>query len=993
MRPRSLTCLHGVFALLLLLAGALAVAAAPAERGFPLIQTYEPNLPEASTQFFDATRDSRGVLYFGNLNGVLVFDGAWWRRIEVGKATTAFRVKGGEGGRVGVGGVDEIGYLAPDGRGTLRYVSLLNLLPPGQRKLGQVLYLQPVARGFAFLTAQWLLVWDGTRVTTVATFPGDRPYAALFPVGPESYLWTRDGISRLHGTRLVPVPGGEAFRGRRVDQILPADGGLLVSVRGEGLFLLRDGKATPFAPAASRWTAAKRILSGIRLPDGRWALGSVVGGLLLLRPDGAVDQVIDTDAGLPDDFVSGIVADREGSLWLALNNGLARVEVASPLSVLDRRTGLRGETYSMARHRGALWAGTSAGLFTTAGAPLAAGTGNGSPVRLRAVPGVPPGVWSLLSAGEDLLVGAAFGAFQVRGTAASMVPGSDQSTTFVLAGSPADPDRIWLGREDGLAAIRRDGGGWHFEGKVEGFSSEVRTAIEGGDGTVWCGTLLDGVVGIQFPAAGPGLAKPRFRRVAASEGAGVFRIGHRILVVKDKQVLRLDESQGVLVKDPALAGLGAQADFSLLAEDAGGDLWMNSHPPVVARRRGAGWEPAPRSLIGVPGHGIEIIFTEPDGVVWLATDKGLIRNEGTARSPAAPLPSPLLARLTSGGALLFGGAPGVTPKTADLPPYLRHLRIEFAPLSFRAGLRYQTRLEPLDANWSAPTAEPFAELTRLPPGDYAFHVRTLGPNGEVGPETGWSFHVRSPWYQTPWALALWIGAALLAVWGYAWLRGRALRQRAARLEARVNEQTVELRRTVEELRRAHADLGAANARLEELSLRDELTGIANRRRLQQALVEEWSHTRQSIAFVLLDLDFFKRLNDTHGHLAGDLCLQSVASLLAAAARRNGGLAARYGGEEFAVLLPGIGLAGALKVAEQLREGIEALAIPNEAAPLRRITASFGVVALNPAPGQRHEDLIESADLALYRAKAEGKNRVCAGGVRSEAGGERTSPAA
>ena len=395
----------------------------------------------------------------------------------------------------------------------------------------------------------------------------------------------------------------------------------------------------------------------------------------------------------------------------------------------------------------------------------------------------------------------------------------------------------------------------------------------------------------------------------------------------------------------------------------------------------------------MPGRSIETLFTEPDGVVWLASDKGLIRYEGTVRSPATALPPPLLSRLTSSGALLFGGAPGVTPRTADLPPYLRHLRIEFAPLSFRAGLRYQTRLEPLDAGWSAPTAEPFAELTRLPPGDYAFHVRTLGPNGEVGPETGWSFHVRSPWYQTPWALALWIGAALLAVWGYAWLRGRALRQRAARLEARVNEQTVELRSTVEELRRAHADLGTANARLEELSLRDELTGIANRRRLQQALGEEWSHTRQSIAFVLLDLDFFKLLNDTQGHLAGDLCLQSVASLLAAAARRNGGMAARYGGEEFAVLLPGIGLTGALKVAEQLREGIEALAIPNESAPLKRVTASFGVVALTPAPGQRHEDLIEAADLALYRAKAEGKNRVCAGGVRSEAGGERTSPAA
>jgi diguanylate cyclase (GGDEF)-like protein len=96
-------------------------------------------------------------------------------------------------------------------------------------------------------------------------------------------------------------------------------------------------------------------------------------------------------------------------------------------------------------------------------------------------------------------------------------------------------------------------------------------------------------------------------------------------------------------------------------------------------------------------------------------------------------------------------------------------------------------------------------------------------------------------------------------------------------------------------------------------------------------------------------------------------------------RRTGDLVARYGGEEFAVLLPNTDLAGALQVAEQLREGIEALEISHDAAPQGRITASFGVAALTPEPGQRPEVLIETADLALYRAKTEGRNRVCAGG--------------
>jgi diguanylate cyclase (GGDEF)-like protein len=991
MRPRLLPRLPCALAVCLLLAYVLACAAAAgaapepprSERGFPLIQVYEPMLQGASPQSFDIVRDPRGVLYIGNIGGVLVYDGAWWQLIPIGKALTAYALASDAAGRVAVGGSDELGYLAPDAGGRLRYVSLVSLLPAGQRELGQILDVHPWGQGFAFLTIDRLLVWDGTRVVTAATFPSGRPFAQSFLIGDTLYVWSREmGLARLAGTRLQPVPGGEQFRGRRMDRILPADGGLLVSVRGEGLFLFRDGRATPFAPAASKWAVAGHVVEGQRLPDGRWALGTVLGGLLLLRPDGSVDQIIDTTVGLPDNFVTGLVTDREGSLWVALNNGLVRLQVASPLSVLDRRSGIEGSVYVLARHQGHLWAGTSAGLFTTA--PLAAtGTGAGDagsptgPVRLRAVPGVPASGWSLLSMGDDLLVGTAFGLFQVRGLDARLVAGTDDlRTVYALAPSKLEPGRVWLGTEAGLAAVRRDGAEWRFEGRAAGVSGEIRTLVEKA-GVVWCGRTVGRIAGWRIPAAR--LAAAPAREVAGSEGMSPYRIAGRILVPADGQVLRLDEAQGRLVKDPDLAALAGHGDFSFLAEDAAGNLWRSTLPPTVSLRQGAGWAPSPRTLVEVTAHDIEQILAEPDGVVWLATDKGLFRYEGVTLGQTAALPAPRLSSLTADeGTVLFGGAPGVAPKAADLPPYLRHLRIEFAPLSFRAGLRYQTRLEPLDARWSEPTAEPFAELTRLPPGDYTFHVRTLGPNGETGPGTSWSFHVQPPWYKAAWALALWVAAALLAVWVYGWLRGRTLHQRAARLEARVNEQTEALRHTVEELQRAHTNLASANARLEELSRRDELTGIANRRRLQQALAEEWSHTRQSIAFLLLDLDYFKRLNDTHGHLAGDLALQSAAGYVAEAARPHGGLAARYGGEELAVLLPGLGLDRALQVAEQLRAGIEALAIPNRDAPLGHLTASVGVAAMLPGVGQTPEGLIEAADLALYQAKDGGRNRVCAG---------------
>jgi diguanylate cyclase (GGDEF)-like protein len=996
MRPRSLKRPSGVLAGLLLLAASLGLPGvgrcASSERGFPLIQTYDPAIEDTDTQNFAITADSRGVIYIANGGGIVVYDGAWWRVIPLGKAVTAFAVAADSAGRVGVGGIDELGYLAPDRDGTLRYVSLTALLPPEQRAFGQVTSLHATANGFAFMTTRWLLVWDGTRITTVASFPDERPYADSFDVGPEIYLWTREGISRLAGKKLEPIPGGGAFRGRRVDVILPAEGGLLVSVRGEGLFLLRNGEAVPFAPAASRWATEKKLIEGYRLPDGRWALGSILGGFLLLRPDGEVDQVIDTAVGLPDDFVTGMVLDREGSLWLALNNGLARVEVVSPLSVIDRRAGLQGSIYGVARHQGALWVATSAGLFTTAG------DAGGQLLRMRAVPGLQPSVWSLLSVDGDLLAGTAFGIAVVRGASprvdprissirSQIIPGTEQQTAYVLSRSARNPNRAWVGSDDGISSIVREGTAWRFEGILQGTPREVRSVVEGADGVLWCGSTLDGVVRIEAFSGktGSSKARPRLRKVPGSEGAFLFQIGARILAVQDDRVLRLDEAQGKLIEDPSLAGLGGHGEADVIAQDAEGNLWRNSHPPSVAMRRGAAWET--HSLVEVPSRTITTVVTEPDGVVWLGGESGLFRYASLAQGQESVLPAPLLARITTrGDALLFGGAPGADPGIAELPPNVRRLRIDIAPLSYRAGLRYQTRLDPVDTDWSSPTAEPFAELTRLPPGSYTFHVRTAGPSGEVGPETAWSFSVGQLWYLTPWAVSLWLLVAAAAMIGYVQLRGRALRRRAATLEALVAEQTVELRRKVDDLNHAHAELAGANARLEELSLRDDLTGVANRRRFQQVLNEEWERSRrngQPLAFVLLDLDFFKLLNDTRGHREGDLCLQAVARCLDAGVRRPGDLVARYGGEEFAVLLPNTDPAGALQVAELLREEIEALAIPHKASPLGRITASFGTAALIAEPGQRPEVLIETADLALYRAKTQGRNRVCTGATEDE----------
>ncbi|MEK8025588.1 GGDEF domain-containing protein [Pseudaquabacterium rugosum] len=188
-----------------------------------------------------------------------------------------------------------------------------------------------------------------------------------------------------------------------------------------------------------------------------------------------------------------------------------------------------------------------------------------------------------------------------------------------------------------------------------------------------------------------------------------------------------------------------------------------------------------------------------------------------------------------------------------------------------------------------------------------------------------------------------------------------------------------------EARRARRQLARQALALQRASLTDGLTQVHNRVAFDRLGEREWRrHQRdgQPLAVVMVDLDHFKRINDTHGHPAGDRCLQAVSAALAAACTRAGDVVARYGGEEFVVLLPATDAGGAVDVAERLARDIRALRLDVHGTPLS-LTCSIGVCARTPdrdagpdAPGLAA--LIQSADEALYRAKREGRDRVVLG---------------
>jgi diguanylate cyclase (GGDEF)-like protein len=177
--------------------------------------------------------------------------------------------------------------------------------------------------------------------------------------------------------------------------------------------------------------------------------------------------------------------------------------------------------------------------------------------------------------------------------------------------------------------------------------------------------------------------------------------------------------------------------------------------------------------------------------------------------------------------------------------------------------------------------------------------------------------------------------------------------------------------------RAHLNVKDTQDRFAALSRVDELTGIANRRRLDEALDLEWRRNlraRTPLALVMCDIDHFKQFNDTHGHVAGDQCLRRVAQAIAGAMRRPTDLAARYGGEEFVALLTDTDLDGARRVAEAISLDVARSSL-HGAAEDARVTVSCGIACMVPDEVSGPSSLVERADARLYEAKAAGRNRI------------------
>lgn len=966
---------------LLCLLGTPAAPAGIPSSGRMVFRAHGPAEGLEHTSLTTLTQDAAGFLWVGTEGGAYRYDGTGFRLWSLQEGLPSAWVRAFAPMPDGSLWIGTRAGLCVFREGRIR-----RLEPHDPLASARIHQLALDAKGRLWVAAESGLFWSVGRGHRFAAVTG-WPAGPAFSVTPGQHGMWVGGPSAAHhrdeeGTwRTWSVPQG-----------VPAEPVKALLETGAGTLWLRTpSRLCTLAPGASRFLPAASGLPALQIsfyeeslrPDGAGGVFVPTAKGLLHFPAGAPWRLLDESRGIPAGWVNQALVDRSGNLWVT-SLGLHRLQGTGDWENFTQGDGLPADnTWGLLRDRqGTLWVSTSGGLARMDGGrvkPWAPGAG----LVLYAMREGPDGaIWG---GGEHPFL-VRISPDRSRLTRIPMPPSPSLALPVTLAFDPSGS--LWIGTaNEGLWQAS------HLDGKPvfrrealpgSGELGQITALHRDGRGRLWVATGR-GLARLdqgrwQIWGAEIGLrAAPLWALSPMADGTAWIAYLEPLGLT---QVDLRGEVPKVLRHRTRREGLASDSVYSLVRDDAD-QLWVGG-PRGVQR-----WTGEDQHLFrredGLAGTDCNPFSTwvDADGGVWFGTTAGILHHRALSSGWAARPPETLITSFRLGRQtwdLPLAGAVNL----GQVAYGDRTLTATFTSLAFEqeGRLRFQSRLLGLEEDWvNLPSRE--LRYAALPSGTYRLEVRALVEGGRTGPTTEVDFQILPPWWHRWWARVVWAAlAGLAALAGFRW-RVRRLRRRNEELQTLVYQRTEALE--------------LSNLALTTISTTDPLTGLRNRRYLEEqlpavvALVLRAQHDRGAAAqqdraagaapdaclvFAMLDLDHFKRVNDTWSHAAGDLALRQVADVLKREARESDFLI-RWGGEEVLFVGHTSDLEGAAAAVARLHQAVRNHPFDLGLDHPVSLTCSIGF-SLFPFPSDRPEparweDQVRVADRCLYAVKRSGRD--------------------
>jgi signal transduction histidine kinase/DNA-binding response OmpR family regulator len=801
------------------------------ELGRPLYRTFTRRDEGIVNRILTGVQDPRGLMVFGSINCVLEYDGQRWTSIPIPNSGWILALACDKSGTIYVGGTGEIGALVLDG-GTYRYKSYTSLVPASEPHLGEITGIAIHGDDVYFLSDKALLRWSGQHLSVIhLPYEVGNSWCFSSFSGRLFVHAKHQPYSEVVGDHLQPVLDDPVLRETTVIAAIElAKEKVLLVTQEKGIFEFRDSQIVPFkTDADDLFTRQSGIKTAVPVSRGLFVVAVDRRGLVFVDAAGRIQQTFLEEDGLPSGALYDLIRDRAGGLWVFGEKGLTRVDPNRSISVFDHENGLP-KSYAAAtiRFGGSLYAMTGYGLYR-----LESGGDGLASSQFRKVPDLTESLYhAMVAPPYGLILTGDKGAYVFDGSRFQII--SNVPSTMTVARSEKNPDLFFLGTDNGLRAVRFSEGHWVEAGAMPGFEREVSSIVETANGDLFVGTWE----GAFLIKVGPNPQEPfkdaRWEPVSdtpkasVSGGCRVQPWGKLLLFSTDRNFFLWQDSDQSLCQPQSLPKqiMGREIHTVQASPSDSDHLWIETiigelgsvQTQEIGRWKADGsYSALPRSISAVLG-GVKSFYEEslPDqSALWISGEYGAIARIDLSRSPQHhPLKLFLREATTASGERISLPPNGTA---LELPCEKRDVRLRFATDDYDGPdeVRYRTKLEGLNANWTSFMEEPTWQSGSLSEGRYYLRVQARNSEGVDSNEFTLAITIFPPWYRTPWMYAVYLGGGILLVFGLIRWRLWQMRAREKELVAVVDERTRELRESEERIRQHYDELRQSKKRLQE----------------------------------------------------------------------------------------------------------------------------------------------------------------------------------
>lgn len=735
--------------------------------GLPQIINYSKQDYHGAVQTWDIKQDSKGIMYFANNDGLLTYDGSYWKLYTIPNKTILRSLAIDNNDRIYVGAQNEFGYFTPNSTGSLKYVSLNYLIPKSQNQFADIWDIEIFGESVFFRGTDRMFELKNNSIKVYST---TSEWRYLKKSG--SRLFAQDkttGLLEYKDNGWFPVGNTNFFSSKLISGIVERNpGDYIITTLKNGLFEMRNDSIHEINNLINNELKLNQVYTSAKINDKEFVAGTTSEGCIIMDFFGNIVQKISHTEGLQNNNVLCTYLDKNQNLWTGLNNGISFIAYNSAIKYIRPNSANELSGYSTSIFNNRLYIATSDGTYgvdlTKENSDFSFCKGSFSQIKNSAGQ-----VWRLDIVNQQLLMGFNDGAFEIKGNDAIPIMQGIGAWLFVPISSVYPSKNILVGTYNGLHLFNYENEKFIDNGKLDGLAESLRFLAIDNNNDVWSSHPYRGIFKIQLSPDNKKYTTKLFTQkdgLPNTLGNYVFRIKNRVVFGTEKGVYEFDTATNKFIPSPFFNKIFGEIEIRYLKEDENGNIWFCSgkKPGVVDFTHQSNGKPYMITyfpeLTGQILSGFENIYPYNNQNVFIGSERGMIHINYEKYVTTNIKLKVLLREVKAIGeqdSIIFGGHIAIDNKNIiSLPSSFNSYHFEYSAPSYgmQTSIEYSYYLEGYDEKWSAWSGKSEKDYTNLTYGKYVFKVKAHDNLGHESETVSYQFEIKAPWYKSNWAWLL-----------------------------------------------------------------------------------------------------------------------------------------------------------------------------------------------------------------------------------------------